>query len=273
MQRFNQLARKPLYQRILRRIKPFYQVPVQLGRALWQNPQALDAKVRYIFIFSHMRCYTSLLAHLLGSHPEISGYYEQHRSYRSPFDLFLMRLDIAEGTDYHFRGRFALDKILTMHCEVSPSILQRDDVFTIFTIRKPEASIKSISVLPQIQTPEFATDYYCHRLQYLTSLAQLPMRKMYFDGEALVEQSEATLRHIKDYLGLTQPLSTQYESFKHTGKNGYGDFSSNLKSGEIQKNASLSRYENIVVAPPLIERATRAYSDAREKLQKACEIH
>jgi hypothetical protein len=34
-----------------------------------------------IFLLSHMRAYTSLAGHILGSHPQINGYYEMHISY------------------------------------------------------------------------------------------------------------------------------------------------------------------------------------------------
>ncbi|MBM4190547.1 MAG: hypothetical protein FJ210_07540, partial [Betaproteobacteria bacterium] len=30
---------------------------------------------------SHMRAFTSLAGHILGSHPQINGYYEMHISY------------------------------------------------------------------------------------------------------------------------------------------------------------------------------------------------
>jgi hypothetical protein len=34
-----------------------------------------------IFLLSHMRAFTSLAGHILGSHPQINGYYEMHISY------------------------------------------------------------------------------------------------------------------------------------------------------------------------------------------------
>jgi len=34
-----------------------------------------------IFLLSHMRAFTSLAGHILGSHPQINGYYEMHLSY------------------------------------------------------------------------------------------------------------------------------------------------------------------------------------------------
>ena len=40
-----------------------------------------------IFLLSHMRAYSSLIGHILGSHPHINGYYEMHLSYTSASDL------------------------------------------------------------------------------------------------------------------------------------------------------------------------------------------
>ena len=34
-----------------------------------------------IFLLSHMRAFTSLAGHILGSHPAINGYFEMHISY------------------------------------------------------------------------------------------------------------------------------------------------------------------------------------------------
>ena len=34
-----------------------------------------------IFLLSHMRAFTSLAGHILGSHPQINGYFEMHISY------------------------------------------------------------------------------------------------------------------------------------------------------------------------------------------------
>jgi hypothetical protein len=45
-----------------------------------------DAYTR-IFLLSHMRAFTSLAGHILGSHPQVNGYYEMHISYEDAFAL------------------------------------------------------------------------------------------------------------------------------------------------------------------------------------------
>ena len=41
----------------------------------------------HILLISHQRSHSTLLAHILGSHPEIDGYSELHQHYLSPVDL------------------------------------------------------------------------------------------------------------------------------------------------------------------------------------------
>ena len=48
---------------------------------------ATKERLGRIFLLSHMRAYTSLAGHILGSHPEINGYYEMHISYENPVAL------------------------------------------------------------------------------------------------------------------------------------------------------------------------------------------
>lgn len=42
---------------------------------------ALPDRYARIFLLSHMRAHTSLMAHILGSHSQINGYYEMHLDY------------------------------------------------------------------------------------------------------------------------------------------------------------------------------------------------
>ena len=90
-----------------------------------RNPRALAGRFQYVFILSHMRAYTSLLAHILGSHPEISGYFELHQDYRGDFDLLRMRVGVATGLRYRLRGRYVLDKVLHSRHRIGARILGR----------------------------------------------------------------------------------------------------------------------------------------------------
>ena len=43
-----------------------------------KNNDSGSSVYQHIFLLSHMRANTSLISHILGSHPQISGYYEMH---------------------------------------------------------------------------------------------------------------------------------------------------------------------------------------------------
>jgi hypothetical protein len=43
---------------------------------------------RHLFLLGHMRSYSSVLSHILGSHPQIDGYCETHIKYRTRLDLW-----------------------------------------------------------------------------------------------------------------------------------------------------------------------------------------
>ncbi|QQZ27263.1 hypothetical protein HMY34_16720 [Thiothrix subterranea] len=49
-----------------------------------------------IFLLSHMRAYSSLLGHIIGSQPRINGYYEMHQSYLSDADLAQQIADYSQ---------------------------------------------------------------------------------------------------------------------------------------------------------------------------------
>src|SRR5688572_25028043 len=66
----------------------------------------------YLFVIGHMRSYSSLLAHILGSHPRIVGYAEMHQKYRTVLDLLELSRKVERTCDKGCAGRYVLDKIL-----------------------------------------------------------------------------------------------------------------------------------------------------------------
>ena len=53
----------------------------------------------YLFVVGHMRSYSSLLAHILGSHPRIVGYAEMHQKYRNVLDLLELTRKVERTCD------------------------------------------------------------------------------------------------------------------------------------------------------------------------------
>ena len=255
--------------------------PIQLAQAIYKwidrfrnitirNPSALISPYKYIFILSHMRGYTTLLTHILGSHPEISGYFELHQSYRNPLDLILMRIRVANGLNYQIQGQYILDKILHQHCFLSPSILQRDDLYTIFILRKPEPTLKSLKVKENSKDdPNRPLHYYLERLDYLKNLSHIPRNRVYLDAESLLENTNSTLEFIHSFLQLKDEISPSYSVFKYTAKRGgYGDWSDFILQGKIVRERNL--YEEIIISPGELKLITDAYEDARHIIRQSC---
>jgi len=255
--------------------------PLQLAQAIFkwvgrfgnvtiQNPSALTSHYKYIFILSHMRGYTSLLSHILGSHPEISGYFELHQSYRNSLDLILMRVRVADGLNYQIRGQYILDKILHQDCILSPNILHRDDLYTIFVLRKPEPTLKSLKAHENSKDePYNALKYYLERLDYLKNLSNVPRNRIYLDGESLLENTNSTLEFIRSCFQLKEEISSSYSIFKFTGKRGgYGDWSDFIMQGKIVYERNY--YDEIKISPGELKMVTEAYDDARCTMKQTC---
>ena len=70
--------------------------------------EALRSK-RYILVLSHMRCYSSLLCHILNSNPEVAGYVETHSSYHGRSDLWRLKRRVFNEIVVQEEGKEILD--------------------------------------------------------------------------------------------------------------------------------------------------------------------
>src|SRR5262245_8727111 len=99
---------------VLVRPQPAEPKVARLLRGAWSilsHPSILKRKL-YIFILIHMRSYSTLLAHILGSHDEISGSTEAFLTYRSAFHLFRLRALVCVRDNYKEGCTYILDKII-----------------------------------------------------------------------------------------------------------------------------------------------------------------
>jgi hypothetical protein len=79
-----------------------------------------------IFLLSHMRAYTSLAGHILGSHPRINGYYEMHISYEDAAALDRQLAVFLEGDALKPGSRYLFDKLLHNNYTLKPERLGTD---------------------------------------------------------------------------------------------------------------------------------------------------
>src|SRR5262249_37085395 len=132
-----------------------------------------------LFILSHMRSYSSVLSHVLGSHPQIDGYCETHLRYRFSFDLLRLKWRLPRLTGQPLRGRYVLDKILHNY-PVAAAILDNPHTRAIFLLRQPVDVVQSIvhmgrhlDLNEKNSNVAKTTQYYVERLSQLTRLARV----------------------------------------------------------------------------------------------------
>lgn len=222
---------------------------MRLKSALEILPRLYGAKsylraTGYLFVVGHMRSYSSLLAHILGSHPAIVGYAEMHQKYRNVLDLLELSRKVERSCDKSCAGRYVLDKIL--HPQVlADRVLRRKDVQVIAIAREPEATVSSILAIRcgGIDSIEAAIDYYVYRMRALVRISEMREGNVaYVDGESIVENTGPSLGALSAHLQLGPALRSEYSTFRLTGVPKYGDPSEWIKAGRVvRRRAPLPR--------------------------------
>lgn len=238
------------------------------------KPSILTTDAKYLFILSHMRSRSSVLAHVLGSNDGICGYSELHHSYAHYKDIIKMRIKLYDDLQCDLKGKYLLDKLLHNKLDVSESLLESVSPKIIFLLRDPESTIKSTVRLGQLTgedwyaDPEQAAQYYCSRLSRLQEYAGIADGNYFFlESDDLVNNTDSVLRDLTTWLGLHTPLDHHYSTFKKTGKSGYGDPSEKILAGKIEKTATHSTIE---IPPRTLQIAESSYEKCRTALlQKA----
>lgn len=195
----------------------------------------------YLFLFSHMRSYSSVLSHVLGTHPEISGYSESHLKYRHRSDLGTLRWRVARAIGGVPTGRYLLDKLLHNYMLIPRQLRESDRLHALIFLRQPAPTLQSIlrmhAMYPQVRwhgDPAAVAVYYCERLMWIAAVAVLLKdRALVFPAEAITGQTHGLLGAIGDHLHLATPLSPAYTPRRYTGQPAHGDVSTNILSGHI----------------------------------------
>lgn len=228
------------------------------------HPMAFFYRKEYIFMLSHMRSRSSLLSHILGSHSDITGYVELQRSYEDWIDILNLRRKLYQMHDKQLNTKYLFDKILHNSHLLDDSVLGRDNFKIIVLLRKPEESIKSIISLGYLtdyddyKKHEFAANYYCERVDYLSSLNETIKRKcFYIESDRIINDSENLLNGMSDWLELESKLDSKYDTFKLTGKPVFGDPSENIKEGKIKKITDSN--SDILIDPKLLIAPNESY--------------
>jgi hypothetical protein len=232
----------------------------------------VPAPLARIFLLSHMRAYTSLVGHLLGSHPEINGYYEMHLSYAGAGDLVRQARRYSEQDGLKPDSRFLFDKLLHNDYALELQYLDPDRTTVLIALRPPEPTLRSIVSLfarkgsnDPYADPSGAAIYYIERLRELAGFGQrYPGRYAYFDADLIRTDTERVLAAFGQWLGLGSPLEDRYLTFPRTGVSGAGDSSPAIAAGHVVRETSA--YPEIALDTDTLHRAQRTYQDCRRLL-------
>jgi hypothetical protein len=201
--------------------------------------RALLHRRKHVLFFSHMRSYSTLLGHLIGSHPQVSGYTEQHQSYRSFADLTSLSVGVWKVSDYRLHGDYLFDKVLHDTLVISDDMLRREDVIPIYGVREPISSLRSIVAMgrrkrrPIWSEPDRASQHLAKRYAEVRDLCQRRENAAALFTDSIVTAPERTLTDLSRYLGLDSPIQPTFQSFPKTGVGGFGDPSGPIDAGRI----------------------------------------
>jgi len=238
----------------------------QYIETILKKPSILMPQNR-ILLLSHMRANTSLFGHLLGSNPQIDGYYELHINYKSRKNLLLQKLKYYQEHNKKKSSLYIFDKILHNHHFVNPELFSNSKV--IIMIREPMATIESIVKLYKnkneqhaLANIEGASEYYLQRLVKLREYSKEFKGNYFFlEAEQLLNNTDSTLSSLSNWLHLEKPLSKEYKILKKTGLEGAGDSSEKMASGMI-----MPRDINYVPTLALNHNIIKNYKDTLEAL-------
>ncbi|MCY2988524.1 MAG: sulfotransferase [Planctomycetota bacterium] len=233
-------------------------------RTLGREPAAT------VFILGHMRSGSTLLLHILLSHPDIAGRGEQNTPYRTVRDLhrLAMTARFAQGPLLR-RFRYVVDQINHDRFTPNEALLQDSRVRLLFLIREPPASLSSIVHLTRTFYAEWpmqrVADYYVQRLNTLARYAELSAhdgRALPLSYQALVADTSSTLGRLRAFLDLETGLSERYDMQPFTGCR--GDPSDTIRAGRIVRDREPPRVE---IPADVLDRAWQAYDACRRVLE------
>jgi hypothetical protein len=225
-----------------------------------------------IFLLSHMRAFTSLAGHILGSHPEINGYFEMHLSYDDASDLDKQLEVLLQFETPKKNSRYLFDKLLHNDSRLNTGLFDPARLKLLVALMEPGRTVRSIVELFRKKgtqelyaVPVEAANYYVERIRALADFCRTADRPYYYyDAELFQAAPDSLLEKLTDWLELASPLTGRYQVFSQTGKAGKGDSSRFIYSGKIEKTRD--DYSYINVPENILSPALEAYRDCRSSI-------
>jgi hypothetical protein len=233
---------------------------------------------RYLFVVSHMRSFSSLLCHILGSHPEISGYAEAQLSYFGRLDLQRLARKVQRTTGNPALGRYVLDKILHNDREIAPEVLDRPEMKVLFLLRNAGDTFRSLLNMSNARgskgkysDPARVSDYYVTRLRQLENYcAQLGGNAFFLESERLISDTDRVLAEVSRWLELGEMLKADYRTFRFSGAPGHGDPSPTILTGKVVRSEEERHRHYLPMAIPeeLLQQGVAAHASCQAEFAK-----
>jgi hypothetical protein len=217
---------------------------------------------RYVFILAQRRSGSSLLAHILTSHPNFVGAGETHTTYKTAADLpKLIPRTCQLLRKLKLDGAYIVDKI-TMD-----QYLRQDEILLsplihkcVILIRAPEGSLKSL-ISHYGFWERTALGIYTSRLETLVRYGSyLRERALLMEYDGLVDNTVETLAALTRFFGVEQPFKPNYITHKATGK--IGDPSANIFSGRIIRTLG----HEIKISKDVLTEASHSFRSCKHQL-------
>ena len=226
----------------------------------------------FLLLLAHTRSGSTLLHHLLSSHPEILGCGERKTTYVSPRDLELLRVSAhARRGQLLRRYRYVTDQINHNVFLASDVLLNHPQVRTVFLIREPVSSIASMVHWPGgngLITTDIAITYYLDRLSALAGYAQRIQdrtRAFFLTYDDLIANTQSMLLSLDTFLGLHSALTERYQTFGFTGTR--GDPSTNIQSGRVLQ---IRPQHRVALDTVELARLEEGYRNCQRSLRTHC---
>lgn len=226
-------------------------------------------KQNYLFIMCHTRSGGSLLMHILASNKEVLGFGEFYTKYSDKNSFIRSEFDIRRKSNGLFRKYLYIANQVNHH-SITPNLklINFENIKVIFLIRKPQESISSMIRLSNTtihpKSEEYLVSRYIRRLEDLIVMAEKlsPKNRTLIRYEDLINNSDECLLKLSLFLGLSEPLTKEYQLKKFTQV--LGDPSANINKGKIFKTSS----EQVSINKELLAKALDMYDKTHWCLSK-----
>jgi hypothetical protein len=185
-----------------------------LDRMAWLTARGRPFPRRQLFLLSHLRSHSSVLSHVVGSHPQIDGTEETHTRYRTRLDLIRLRRRVRKHTGTPLSGDYVFDEILHEY-PLARGVLASEHTRGIILVRRPRETVRGILESGLNGSPvawhrdfELVARYYETRLSGLLRLSEaLRGRVVFLEAESLLSHP----REVLDQLGAFLELRTRLQ--------------------------------------------------------------